>query len=75
MLTELEVFAKRLRQARIKEKLSMDALCEKVEGVVSKQAISKYEAAKMMPSSPVLIAPSKYAFKRKQSIILKSKKS
>ena len=56
MLTELEVFAKRLRQARIKEKLSMDALCEKVEGVVSKQAISKYEAAKMMPSSPVLIA-------------------
>ena len=56
MLTELEVFAKRLRQARIKEKLSMDALCEKVEGIVSKQAISKYEAAKMMPSSPVLIA-------------------
>ena len=42
MLTELEVFAKRLRQARIKEKLSMDALCEKVKGVVSKQAISKY---------------------------------
>lgn len=56
MLTELEVFAKRLRQARIKEKLSMDALCEKVKGVVSKQAISKYEAAKMMPSSSVLIA-------------------
>ena len=56
MLTELEVFAKRLRQARIKEKLSMDALCEKVEGVVSKQAISKYEAAKMMPSSTILIA-------------------
>ncbi len=56
MLTELEVFAKRLRQARIKEKLSMDALCEKVKGVVSKQAISKYEAAKMMPSSHIVIA-------------------
>lgn len=56
MLTELEVFAKRLRQARIKEKLSMDALCEKAKGVVSKQAISKYETAKMMPSSSVLIA-------------------
>ena len=56
MLTDLEVFAKRLRQARIKEKLSMDALCEKVEGIVSKQAISKYETAKMMPSSPTLIA-------------------
>jgi len=56
MFTELEVFAKRLRQARIKEKLSMDALCEQVKGMVSKQAISKYEAAKMMPSSSVLIA-------------------
>ena len=56
MLSGLEIFAKRLRQARIKEKLSMGALCEKVKGVVSKQAISKYEAAKMMPSSPILIA-------------------
>ncbi len=61
MLTELEVFAKRLRQARIKEKaIRMDALCEKVKGVVSKQAISKYEAAKMMPSSSVLIALSRH---------------
>lgn len=56
MLSELEIFAKRLRQARIKEKLSMDALCEKAQGIVSKQAISKYEAAKMMPSSSILIA-------------------
>ena len=56
MLSDLEVFAKRLRQARIKEKLSMDALCEKAQGVVSKQAISKYEAAKMMPSSSTLMA-------------------
>lgn len=56
MQTELEVFAKRLRQARIKEKLSMDALCEKADGIVSKQAVSKYEAAKMMPSSSILIA-------------------
>ncbi len=69
MLTELEVFAKRLRQARIKEKLSMDALCEKVKGVVSKQAISKYEAAKMMPSSSVLIALSE-ALKRKFGLFL-----
>ncbi len=56
MLSELEVFAKRLRQARIKEKLSMDALCEKAEGIISKQAVSKYEAAKMMPSSDKVIA-------------------
>lgn len=56
MMQELEVFSKRLRQARIKEKLSLDALRDKMDGVVSKQAISKYEAAKMMPSSTVLIA-------------------
>lgn len=55
MNVDFEVFARRLRQARIKEKLSMDALCQKMEGVVSKQAISKYEAAKMMPSSTILI--------------------
>ena len=56
MLSELETFAKRLRQARIKAKLSMDALSAKMDGVVSKQAISKYEAAKMMPTSTTLIA-------------------
>lgn len=55
MLNEFEIFAKRLRQARIKEKLSMDTLCQKMNGIVSKQAISKYEAAKMMPSSTVLM--------------------
>ena len=55
-MTELEIFAKRLRQARMKEKLSMDALCQKIQGAVSKQAVSKYEAAKMLPSSTILIA-------------------
>ena len=54
-MNELEIFAKRLRQARMKEKLSMDALCQKMKGVISKQAVSKYEAAKMMPSSTILI--------------------
>lgn len=34
----------------------MDALSKKMGGVVSKQAISKYEAAKMMPTSTILIA-------------------
>lgn len=56
MLSDLETFAKRLRQARIKAKLSMDALCKNIGGVVTKQAISKYEAAMMMPSSTILIA-------------------
>lgn len=36
--------------------LSMDALCERAGSVVSKQAISKYEAGKMMPDSTTLIA-------------------
>ena len=36
--------------------MSMDALVSKIEKAVSKQAISKYESAKMMPNSTVLIA-------------------
>lgn len=56
MLNEMETFAKRLRQARVKEKISMEALSRLLNGSVSKQAISKYEAAKMMPSSTILIA-------------------
>ena len=56
MLNELEIFAKRLRQARIKAQLSMESLCERMGGIVSKQAISKYEGAKMMPTSTTLIA-------------------
>ena len=56
MLDELEIFAKRLRQARIKAQLSMESLCERMGGIVSKQAISKYEGAKMMPTSTTLIA-------------------
>lgn len=59
MLTQLETFARRLRQARLKEKLSMEMLSNLMGGLVSKQAISKYESAKMMPSSAVLISFSK----------------
>ncbi len=57
---ELEIFAKRLLQARIKAKLSMEKLSalmsEKMGVKVTKQAISKYEKAKMMPSSTILSA-------------------
>lgn len=56
MLIELQIFAARLKQARILKKLSMDKLAEAMAGVVTKQAISKYESAKMMPNSTVLIA-------------------
>lgn len=39
--------------------LSMDALCEHTDHIISKQAISKYENGKMKPTSNVLIALSK----------------
>lgn len=52
----LNVFAKRLKQARILKKISMDQLVSSIGGIVSKQAISKYESAKMMPNSNVLVA-------------------
>lgn len=51
-----DVFAKRLRNARIMQCLSMDALCEKMKNVVSKQTIAKYEKGVILPSSTVLIA-------------------
>ena len=56
MENNLKTFAKRLMQARLKAKLSMEKLSEKMNGIVTKQAISKYEKAKMMPNSTILIA-------------------
>ena len=52
----LNVFSQRLRQARILKKISMDKLASMIGNSVSKQAISKYEAAKMMPNSTILVA-------------------
>jgi len=49
------MFGQRLRLARKKAGLSMQGLAESVEPRVSAQAISKYEAGKMMPSSAVLV--------------------
>lgn len=51
-----EIFAKRLKSARIMAGWSMDMLCEKIGNLISKQSISKYENGKMMPDSSVLIA-------------------
>ena len=56
MDNNLMTFAKRLQQARLKARLSMEKLSEKMNGIVTKQAISKYEKAKMMPSSTIIIA-------------------
>lgn len=55
-MTEIEIFAQRLKQARVLKKNSMDALALQMGGLVSKQAISKYESAKMKPSSTTLLA-------------------
>ena len=56
MDNKLNTFAKRLMQARLKARLSMEKLSEKMNGKVTKQAISKYEKAMMAPSSATLIA-------------------
>ena len=53
------VFAQRLKSARIMKGFSMDALCDVMGHMVSKQSLSKYENAKMLPDSTVLIALSK----------------
>lgn len=49
------MFGQRLRLARKRAGLSMRALAESVTPSVTAQAISKYEADKMMPSSAVLV--------------------
>lgn len=50
LYTDAETFAKRLKQARIAAGLSMEALCARMEGSVSKQAISKFESGAISPS-------------------------
>lgn len=49
------MFAKRLRLARKRSGLSMRELADKMNSRVTVQAISKYEAGKMLPSSSVLV--------------------
>ena len=53
------MFAQRLRLARRRAGLSMRALAERMSPKVTAQAISKYEAGKMLPSSSVLVALAK----------------
>lgn len=53
------MFGDRLKLARKKAGLSLDALVRAIDGAVSKQAISKYERNLMMPDSGVLMALSK----------------
>lgn len=46
-----DIFAERLKNARIMNGYSMDELVEHMNGVVSKMAISKYERSELRPSS------------------------
>ena len=50
------MFGNRLRLARKRAGLSMRALAERMNPKVTAQAISKYEAGSMMPSSAVLVS-------------------
>lgn len=49
------MFGQRLKLARKKAGLSMQNLADRISPKVTAQAISKYEAGKMMPSSAVLV--------------------
>lgn len=51
-----EILAQRINMARVMQMLSLDELCEKMNGLVSKQALSNYEKGKNMPNSTMLIA-------------------
>lgn len=51
-------FGERLKSARVMAGFSMDALVAKMNHLVSKQAISKYENGLMSPDSSILIAMS-----------------
>ena len=49
------IVGKRIRSARILEGLSLRGLSDRLNGLVSYNAISKYEKAQMLPDSKVLI--------------------
>ena len=49
-----EIFAQRLKSARLMNGLSLQALSDKMNNLVSKQAINKYEQGIMLPNSDIL---------------------
>ena len=58
-MTNQEIFALRLRNARIMKGFSMDDLCLRMDNLVSKMTISKYEKCKLEPNSTIVIAIAK----------------
>lgn len=58
-MTQNEIFAQRLKNARVMKGYSMDELVAAMGNTLSKMAISKYEKCQLSPSSTVLISLSK----------------
>ena len=58
-MTQNEIFAQRLKNARVMKGYSMDELVAAMGNSLSKMAISKYEKCQLAPSSTVLISISK----------------
>ena len=58
-MTQNEIFAQRLKNARVMKGYSMDELVAAMGNSLSKMAISKYEKCQLAPSSTVLISLSK----------------
>ena len=55
MVNSKEVFGLRLKSAREMRGLSMAGLSQELSGLVTRQAICKYESGKMLPDSKVLL--------------------
>ena len=54
LMRELTMLAKKIKQLRLSRGWSLDELVAHIGGVVTKQAISKYELGLDQPSAPVL---------------------
>ncbi|MCR5766393.1 MAG: ImmA/IrrE family metallo-endopeptidase [Treponema sp.] len=58
-MTQNEIFAQRLKNARVMKGYSMDELVSAMGNSLSKMAISKYEKCQLSPNSSVIISLSK----------------
>lgn len=56
MIIMKDIFSQRLKNARVLAGISQDELVKRIQGMVSKNAISKYEKGQMLADSKVLIA-------------------
>ena len=59
MVMDRQLFAQRVKNARVMCGLTLDELCEKMGNLVSKQSLSKYEKGVMMPENNVIVAIAK----------------